>query len=108
MNSPNPTHDRITGYQPGERFDRTLTHQDVFAFLPFQTNARRLVIPIYVMTYDITQRMPEETYQLTIKGLDAEAKSVRLDRSRRGGAWALAGLKRAEEIQPASVYGVLS
>ena len=55
-----------------------LTHQEVLAFLPFQTNARRLVIPIYVMTYDVTRRMPEETYQLTVKELDAEAKSVHL------------------------------
>jgi hypothetical protein len=55
-----------------------LTHRDVFAFLPFQTNARRLVIPVYVMTYDVTRRMPEETYQLTIKGLDGGAKSVHL------------------------------
>ena len=55
-----------------------LTHQDVFAFLPFQTNARRLVIPVYVMTYDVTQRIPEETYQLTIKGLDTGAKSLLL------------------------------
>ncbi len=55
-----------------------LTHQEVLAFLPFQTNARRLVIPIYVMTYDVTQPMPEETYQVTIKGLDAKAKSIRL------------------------------
>ena len=62
----------------GDDGHRPLTHQDVFAFLPFQTNARRLVIPVYVMTYDVTQRMPEETYQLTVKGLAAEAKSVRL------------------------------
>lgn len=55
-----------------------LTHQDVFAFLPFQTNPRRLVVAVYVMTYDVVRRMPEETYRLTIKGLGAEAKSVRL------------------------------
>ena len=63
---------------PGDDRHPPLTHQDVFAFLPFQTNARRLVIPVYVITYDVTERMPEETYQLTIKGLDAEAKSVHL------------------------------
>ena len=53
-----------------------LNHQDVFAFLPFQTNARRLVIPVYVISYDVTQRMPEEMYRLTIRGLDGEARTV--------------------------------
>ena len=62
----------------GDDSHPALTHQDVFAFLPFQTNARRLVIPVYVMTYDVSKRMPEETYKLTIKGLDSEAKSVHL------------------------------
>ncbi len=63
---------------PGDDKHPALSNKDVFAFLPFQTNAKRLVIPVYVMTYDVARTMPEETYRLTIKGLGGAAKAVRL------------------------------
>ncbi len=49
-----------------------LFDRDVFAFLPFQVNARKFVIPFYVMTRDIRRDLPEEQFTVTIKGLDAK------------------------------------
>ncbi len=46
----------------------SLTHPDVFAFLPFQVNPRRYVVAVYVSTYDATRPMPEERYRLLIRG----------------------------------------
>jgi hypothetical protein len=42
----------------------------MFAFLPFQVNARRFVIPFYVITRDINRDLPGELFTVTIKGLD--------------------------------------
>lgn len=50
----------------------TLYNRDVFAFLPFQVNARRFVIPYYVMTRDVMQDLVPEEYMITIKGLVAD------------------------------------
>jgi hypothetical protein len=51
-----------------------LLDRDVFAFLPFQVNARRFVIPFYVMTRDIKRDLPEEKFTVTVRGFDAKAK----------------------------------
>ena len=51
-----------------------LFDRDVFAFLPFQVNAQKFVIPFYVMTRDIKRDLPEEQFTVTVKGLDAKAK----------------------------------
>lgn len=50
-----------------------LRFEDVFAFLPFQVNEHKLVIAVYVMTYDITRPMPEQSYRLAIQGLPTAA-----------------------------------
>ncbi len=63
---------------PGDGRHPPLSHKDVFAFLPFQTTAKRLVVPVYVMTYDVTRSMPEETYRLSIKGLGGAVKTARV------------------------------
>ena len=62
----------------GDAAHPPLSHTDVFAFLPFQTGPQRLVIPVYVMTYDVTRPMPEETYRLTIKGIKSGVASAEL------------------------------
>jgi hypothetical protein len=46
-----------------------LYDRDVFAFLPFQVNARKFVIPYYVATRDILHDLPPENFTVTIKGL---------------------------------------
>ena len=46
----------------------------MFAFLPFQVNPRRFVIPFYVMTRDVKRDLAPETFTLTIKGLARQAR----------------------------------
>jgi len=53
----------------GDPHHPPLQNEDVFAFLPFQVSDRKLVIAVYVMTYDITRPMTEQSYQLAIQGL---------------------------------------
>jgi hypothetical protein len=55
----------------GDERHPPLRHDDVFAFLPFQVTSRKLVIAVYVMTYDVTRPMQEQQYQLAIRGLPA-------------------------------------
>jgi hypothetical protein len=64
----------------GKVFDgkASLGHADVFAFLPFQVSAKCHVIAAYVSTYDATRAMPEERYQLCIRGFSAPPRAVRL------------------------------
>jgi hypothetical protein len=50
-----------------------LLDRDVFAFLPFQVNARKFVTAFYVMTRDIKRDLPAEKFALTIRGLDPRA-----------------------------------
>lgn len=46
-----------------------LWNRDVFVFTPFQVNARRFVIPYYVMTRDVKKSLPPEQYSVTVRGL---------------------------------------
>jgi hypothetical protein len=55
----------------GDERHPPLRHDNVFAFLPFQVTSRKLVIAVYVMTYDVTRPMQEQQYQLAIRGLPA-------------------------------------
>jgi hypothetical protein len=61
--------------------DRTTAHptlydRNVFAFLPFQLNSRRFVIPYYVMTRDVTKDLPLEQFTVQIKGIKGDGASV--------------------------------
>ena len=53
-----------------------LFDRDVLAILPFQVNARRFIIPYYVMTRDIQQDLAEECFTVAIKGLSANGVKV--------------------------------
>ena len=65
----------------GTRAHPPLYDRDVLAFLPFQVSHRRFVIPVYVMTRNLTRTygrnrtglsrldLPAERYELTIGGL---------------------------------------
>ena len=53
-----------------------LFDRDVFAFLPFQVNAHKFVIPYYVMTRDIRRDLAEEKFTVTIKGLAGQGAKV--------------------------------
>jgi len=62
----------------GDARSGPLTHRDVFAFLPFQLDDRRLAIAVYVMTWDATKAMPPERYLLRIRGLPQSPQKVSL------------------------------
>lgn len=51
-------------------------NRDVVAFLPYQVNASRFVVPCYVMTRDIRQELGPQGYVLTVKGWQAEGLKV--------------------------------
>jgi hypothetical protein len=67
-----------------------LYNRDVFAFLPFQANARRFVVPVYVMTRNVARNyrplapatdptrfdMPPERYRMAIGGVDGVGARV--------------------------------
>ncbi len=55
-----------------------LYNRDVFAFLPFQVNAKKFVIPCYVVTCDIRKELPQEAYMLVVKGLRGDGAKVSL------------------------------
>lgn len=73
---PSPAGSPIAGSSPAGA--SPLWEREVFAFLPFQLTARRFVIPVYLMTYDVTQEHPGATYRLSITGLPAESTAVTL------------------------------
>jgi hypothetical protein len=54
----------------------TLYNREVFAFLPYQVNASRFVIPFYVMTRDVTADLRPEAYEVRIGGVRGEGASV--------------------------------
>ena len=62
----------------GDAAHRSLWHRDVLAVLPFQSTPHKFVIATYVMTYDITQPIADETYRLKINGVRGEKADVTL------------------------------
>lgn len=48
----------------------------MFAFLPFQVNAHKFVIPYYVMTRDIRRDLAAEKITVTVKGLFGNCAKV--------------------------------
>ncbi|MBV9852559.1 MAG: hypothetical protein JO250_23080 [Armatimonadetes bacterium] len=82
------THDHAQFAGDGTAAHPPLHDRDVFAFLPFQVNARTFVIPYYVMTRDVYRvynpsatggyqyDMPAEDFTLTVGGLHGRRASV--------------------------------
>lgn len=70
------THDRYQFAGDGTPAHPNLYDRDVFAFLPFQVNARKFVIPYYVMTRDIMKDLPPEEFTVQIKGIKGNGASV--------------------------------
>lgn len=46
-----------------------LWERECFAVLPFQATATKFIVPVYVMTYDVTRDHPGSRYRVTLKGL---------------------------------------
>jgi hypothetical protein len=71
--------DRHNHYQfsgDGTPAHPNLFNRDVLTILPFQVNANKFVIPYYVMTRDIKQSLPPESYQVQISGIKGETAKV--------------------------------
>lgn len=84
-------HDHVQFAGDGSAAHPPLYNRDVVAFLPFQADDNRFVVPAYVMTRDMSKvykpdapesdparyDLPPETYRLTVAGLDADRLSAR-------------------------------
>jgi hypothetical protein len=55
----------------------SLRERDVLAVLPFQVDDGKFLVAVYVMTFDVTQPMPEERYRLTLSGLPDGVTALR-------------------------------
>jgi hypothetical protein len=67
-------HAQFTG--DGTEAHPNLFDREVFVVLPYQVNARRFIIPYYVMTRDVMQDLPPEAFTVQIKGLRSDRLSV--------------------------------
>ncbi|MBC7880911.1 MAG: hypothetical protein H7Y37_06205 [Anaerolineae bacterium] len=70
LNAITDTHNHYQFAGDGTAAHPNLYDRDVFAFLPFQVNAKRFVIPYYVMTRDVMTNLPPENFTLTIGGVN--------------------------------------
>jgi hypothetical protein len=70
------THEHYQFVGDGTAAHPNLYNRDVFAFLPYQVNSRRFIIPYYVMTRDVTKDLPSEQFTVQIKGIKGEGASV--------------------------------
>jgi hypothetical protein len=70
------THNHAQFMGDGTAAHPPLYDRDVLAILPFQVNARRFVIPYYVVTRDVLQALPSEEFTVTIDGLKGVGSTV--------------------------------
>jgi len=61
--------DGTAAHPPG--YDR-----EAFAFLPYQVNTHKFVIPYYVMTRNIAQPLTPETFEIKFTGVHAKGASI--------------------------------
>ncbi|MEI2702602.1 MAG: hypothetical protein V9E83_09410 [Baekduia sp.] len=69
-------HDHVQFQGDGTAAHPPLYNRDVTAAFPFQRGPRSYAIPAYVMTRDMTRKLPAERYRLTFSGLAAGPVSV--------------------------------
>ncbi|MEO7716069.1 MAG: hypothetical protein ABIY70_07695 [Capsulimonas sp.] len=70
------THDHAQFKGDGTSEHPDLYDRDVFAFLPFQVNSHRFVIPYYVMTRDVMKPLDPEKFTLTLDGFSGKKASI--------------------------------
>lgn len=73
------THNHYQFKGDGSKAHPNLYDRDVFAFLPFQANAKRFVIPYYVMTRDIAKALKPEKFTVEIKGIKGDSSVTAYD-----------------------------
>jgi len=57
---------------------RSLGTRDALVVLPYQVTAHKFVLAVYVMTRDFTKRLEQETYRITIGGVNGRGMQLRL------------------------------
>ncbi|MHB0999164.1 MAG: hypothetical protein ACYC27_07950 [Armatimonadota bacterium] len=67
-------HSQFTGDGTIEHPD--LKDRDVFAFLPYQVNDKRFVVPYYVMTRDIRKELAPEEFTIQVSGVKGNKAKV--------------------------------
>jgi hypothetical protein len=70
------THNHYQFAGDGTAAHPNLYNRDVFAFLPFQVNAKRFIIPYYVMTRDVAKDLPPEQFTVLLKGINGVGASI--------------------------------
>ena len=70
------THNHYQFAGNGTTAHPNLYNRDVFSFLPYQVNAKRFVIPYYVMTRDIMKDLKPEKFTVQINGVKGSGASV--------------------------------
>lgn len=61
---------------PGDATHPPLWYRDLFAVLPYQVDAHRFVVPVYVMSYDLRRRLPDMAFRVTLGHLDGATAQV--------------------------------
>jgi hypothetical protein len=60
----------------GDARHPSLWYRDLFAVLPYQVDAQRFVVPVYAMSYDLRQRLPDMAFRVTLSNLDGMTAAV--------------------------------
>jgi hypothetical protein len=76
LDSIRDTHNHLQFVGDGTTAHPNLYNRDVFAFLPYQVNPQRFVIPYYVMTRDVTKDLPPKKFTIQISKLKALGATV--------------------------------
>ena len=76
LDSIGDTHNHMQFAGDGTAAHPNLYNRDVFAFLPYQVNSHRFVIPYYVMTRDVTKDLSPEKFTIQISKLKAQGATV--------------------------------
>jgi hypothetical protein len=76
LDSVGDTHNQMQFGGDGTAAHPPLYNRDVFAFLPYQVNSKRFVIPYYVMTRDVTKNLPPAKFAIQISKLKAQGATV--------------------------------
>ena len=76
VNSLAENHNHIQFQGDGTPAHPNLYNRDVFAFLPYQVNSHKFVIPYYVMTRDYSKTLAPEQYTIKFSGIKGAGSNI--------------------------------
>jgi hypothetical protein len=76
LDSISDTHNQFQFGGNGTAAHPPLYNRDVFAFLPYQVNRHRFVIPYYVMTRDVTKNLSPAKFAIQVSNLQTQGATV--------------------------------